>query len=287
MSRSRRSCERFLKILDEPAAAGRTAAAAARNGRAGKDHSGVCARAELAAVQSVSQVHGRRALHSGGGGSDAVSPSATTRVGEVYRSLQDKTMLHLALLLHDLGKGFEEDHSEVGRRIARDDGRAIAACRRSRPRRWSFWCTSICGCRTWRSSTIRRSRNWWRGLSRRSARESQLDLLFLVTCADLAAVGPDVLNSWKVEVLSELYFRAAQKFAAEGDTGSRRDRQRRAQRGVAVADAGRAERSVVRAATGRAAGSVREQAPAGGSRRYAAAAATRSRRAPAWRGRTI
>jgi [protein-PII] uridylyltransferase len=46
-----------------------------------------------------------------------------------------------------------------------------------------------------------------------------LDLLFLVTCADLAAVGPDVLNSWKVEVLSELHSRAAHKFAAEGDTG--------------------------------------------------------------------
>jgi [protein-PII] uridylyltransferase len=49
---------------------------------------------------------------------------------------------------------------------------------------------------------------------------SHLDLLFLVTCADLAAVGPDVLNSWKVEVLSELHFRAAQKLAAEDDAAA-------------------------------------------------------------------
>ena len=40
-------------------------------------------------------------------------------VGEIYRALPDKTILHLALLIHDLGKGFEEDHSEVGRRIAK------------------------------------------------------------------------------------------------------------------------------------------------------------------------
>jgi len=44
-------------------------------------------------------------------------------------------------------------------------------------------------------------------------------LLFLVTCADLAAVGPDVLNSWKIEVLSDLHNRAAHRFAAEGDEG--------------------------------------------------------------------
>src|SRR5688572_33104800 len=44
--------------------------------------------------------------------------------------------------------------------------------------------------------------------------QERLDLLFLVTCADLAGVGPDVLSSWKVEVLSELYVRASRQLAA-------------------------------------------------------------------------
>ena len=70
-------------------------------------------------------------------------------VGKSIAALPDKTMLHLALLIHDLGKGFEEDHSEVGRRIARRRPSDFS-CRPSRPRRSSFWCTSICGCRTWR-----------------------------------------------------------------------------------------------------------------------------------------
>ncbi len=41
-------------------------------------------------------------------------------LGETYRSIKDKTVLHLALLLHDLGKGLVEDHSEVGRRLAEE-----------------------------------------------------------------------------------------------------------------------------------------------------------------------
>ena len=43
-------------------------------------------------------------------------------VGRTYRKIKDKNLLHLALLLHDLGKGFPEDHSIVGERIAEETG---------------------------------------------------------------------------------------------------------------------------------------------------------------------
>ena len=39
-------------------------------------------------------------------------------LGEVYQAIEQKEILHLALLVHDLGKGYVEDHSEVGKRIA-------------------------------------------------------------------------------------------------------------------------------------------------------------------------
>ena len=40
-------------------------------------------------------------------------------MGRRYRRLDDKRLLHLALLIHDIGKGYEEDHCIVGARIAK------------------------------------------------------------------------------------------------------------------------------------------------------------------------
>lgn len=44
--------------------------------------------------------------------------SDTGAIGTAYRRIKHKEILHLALLLHDLGKGFERDHSEIGRELA-------------------------------------------------------------------------------------------------------------------------------------------------------------------------
>ncbi|HRX80556.1 MAG TPA: [protein-PII] uridylyltransferase, partial [Pirellulaceae bacterium] len=38
-------------------------------------------------------------------------------LGRAYRKVKKKWLLHLALLMHDLGKGFSEDHSNVGARL--------------------------------------------------------------------------------------------------------------------------------------------------------------------------
>src|SRR3954465_9363771 len=134
---------------------------------------------------------------------------------DVYRNLEDKATLHLALLLHDLGKGLEEDHSEVGRRIARD------AARRFRlPQDRAETLEFLVHKHLRMSHLALKYDTTQPQLVSRFADEvgskERLVMLYLVTCADLAAVGPDVLNSWKVEVLSELYFRAAEKFAAAG-----------------------------------------------------------------------
>jgi [protein-PII] uridylyltransferase len=140
-------------------------------------------------------------------------------VGDVYRALGDKTTLHLALLLHDLGKGFEEDHSEVGKRIAE-----ATASRLGLPREQTETLSFLVHKHLRMSHLAQRFDTTAPQLVARFVEEvgtqSHLDHLFLVTCADLAAVGPDVLNNWKVEVLSDLYFRASKRFAAADPGGS-------------------------------------------------------------------
>jgi [protein-PII] uridylyltransferase len=144
-------------------------------------------------------------------------------VGDVYRSLQDKTILHLALLLHDLGKGYEEDHSEVGRRMAK-----ATAERLRLPAEQAEALEFLVHKHLRMSHLALKYDTTQPQLIARFVDEvgsrAKLDHLFLVTCADLAAVGPDVLNSWKIEVLSELHYRAGQKLAADGDGATDEDR---------------------------------------------------------------
>jgi [protein-PII] uridylyltransferase len=143
----------------------------------------------------------------------------TDTVGDVYRQLRDKTTLHLALLLHDLGKGFEEDHSEVGRRIAKSTAERLRL-----PAEQAATLEFLVHKHLRMSHLAQRFDTTQPALVERFVEEvgtqSRLDLLYLVTCADLAAVGPDVLNNWKVEVLSDLYYRASRKFANVDPVGA-------------------------------------------------------------------
>jgi [protein-PII] uridylyltransferase len=127
-------------------------------------------------------------------------------LGDAYREVKDKSLLHLSLLLHDLGKGFEEDHSDVGKRIAEETA-ARLQLDRGRTEDLAFLVhqhlmMSFLAFRrdTGDPEVVRR-------FAETAATPQRLRMLLVVTCADLAAVGPDVLTQWKVEVLADLYRR--------------------------------------------------------------------------------
>jgi [protein-PII] uridylyltransferase len=146
-------------------------------------------------------------------------------LGEVYRGLTEKRTLHLALLIHDLGKGYVEDHSEVGARIASE-----TAFRLRLPDREAETLRFLVHKHLMMSHLAFRRDTSDEGLILRFAVDvgspEALRMLFVLTCADLAAVGPGVLNDWKLEVLTDLYQRTMQHLS--GDSPSAATERRRA-----------------------------------------------------------
>ncbi len=133
-------------------------------------------------------------------------------LGELYRGLEDKATLHLALLLHDLGKGFEEDHSEVGRRISQETAQRFSLSPTKAETLEFLVHRHLLMSHLGQKHDTSQPRLVAKFVDEVRS-QTRLDMLFLVTCADFAAVGPDVLNSWKVEVLGELYKGATRQLA--------------------------------------------------------------------------
>lgn len=127
-------------------------------------------------------------------------------LGHVYRAIKRKWLLHLALLMHDLGKGFAEDHSEVGARMT-DEISPRLGLHESDAEILRF--------------LVHKHLHMSHLAFRRDTSDPQLivrfavevgspetlQMLYVLSAADLAAVGPDVLNAWKVDVLTGLYRR--------------------------------------------------------------------------------
>jgi len=134
--------------------------------------------------------------------------------GDIYRGLKRKWLLHLALLLHDLGKGFNEDHSEVGKRIAE----RTAARFRLSERDGNVLSFLVHKHLMMSHLAFRRDTGDERIVVQFAVEcgsPEVLQMLLLLTASDLAAVGPDVLNPWKIDVLSDLYRRALRHLAGD------------------------------------------------------------------------
>ena len=145
--------------------------------------------------------------------------------GEVYRSIRPKYLLHLALLIHDLGKGFVEDHSELGLRIAEETAHRLGLPEHDRETLKFLVHKHL----VMAHLAFRRDTSDDQTIVRFAVEVGSpevLRMLYVLTCADLAAVGPGVLNSWKGEVLNDLYLRTLRHLS--GDSPSLLADERRA-----------------------------------------------------------
>ncbi|MDZ4851252.1 MAG: [protein-PII] uridylyltransferase [Pirellulaceae bacterium] len=134
-----------------------------------------------------------------------------TLLGETYRSIKNKRLLHLALLLHDLGKGFVEDHSDVGARLADETAMQLRLSDTERELLVFLIQQHLLMAHTAFRYDLSEHGTVVQFAGQVGSHE-RLQLLFVLTCADIAAVGPGILNDWKLNLLIQLYESTAAQF---------------------------------------------------------------------------
>ena len=131
-----------------------------------------------------------------------------SQLGSAYQGIRHRELLHLALILHDAGKGYPEDHSELGARLARD------VCQRLNLSEYQTDIVSFLVHRhlVMADLAFRHDISDTRVLiefSHDVGTREKLDMLFVLTASDVGGVGPGVWNHWKSELLCEFHERLA------------------------------------------------------------------------------
>lgn len=145
--------------------------------------------------------------------------------GQAYREIRRKDLLHLALLLHDVGKGMGEDHCETGRAIAEQVGRDFQLNEHERHLLVFLVHQHLLMANT----AFRRDLDDPATLvqfTRAVATPETLRMLYLMTAADTEAVSPENWTTWKESLLNELYFRTAEALTGEAPVGDEASRKR-------------------------------------------------------------
>jgi [protein-PII] uridylyltransferase len=154
---------------------------------------------------------GRTAESPGGRGAAGDAPvqpesPGRTRLRKAYAEIRRKDLLHLAILLHDAAKGRGGDHSAIGAGIAaaaarrfgydEHDARLLALLVREHL--------------TLGHAALRRDvadEKVLVDVARTAAHPEALRMLYVLTFADVAGMGPGSWTEWKEELLTALYVR--------------------------------------------------------------------------------
>ena len=158
-------------------------------------------------------------------------------LGRVYRSVAAKHILHLALLIHDLGKGYLEDHREAGLKIAEATAdRLQLPAAEAQVLKFLVHRHLIMNHLAFRRDVA--DEQLVVSFAVQVGSPEVLQMLYVLTAADLCAVGPEVWDGWKQEILTELYHSAMQHLAMDSPatTAAEQIRNRRSQVAAALAD---------------------------------------------------
>ncbi|MDP6607353.1 MAG: HD domain-containing protein, partial [Dehalococcoidia bacterium] len=142
----------------------------------------------------------------------AASDEDRTGTDQVARELPDQDELLLAALLHDIGKGHDGDHSEVGAVIAERFGSragldAEMTGRLSTVARQHLLLPTVATRRDISDSRVIAETASLIGDAR------TLHLLYLVSVADARATGTEVWSPWKSQLMRSLYQRVLEELS--------------------------------------------------------------------------
>ncbi|MEZ5944222.1 MAG: [protein-PII] uridylyltransferase [Planctomycetaceae bacterium] len=124
-------------------------------------------------------------------------------LGAAYAAVQSKEVLHLAVLLHDIGKGFERDHSELGAEIGIRISERLGMPRHQREQIELLVLKHLVMADVaWRRDFT--DEKELVDFSRDCGSPDTLRMLYVLTAADVTSVGPGTWTSWKGNLLAEL-----------------------------------------------------------------------------------
>jgi len=123
---------------------------------------------------------------------------------DIIRGGINRRVLYVALLLHDIGKGRDEDHAVLGARIARKVAPRLGLSKKeSATVEWLVRYHLL-------MSDMAQKRDiadprTVRDFAKAVKTQERLDLLCVLTVCDIRGVGPGTWNNWKAALLRALY----------------------------------------------------------------------------------
>ncbi len=124
---------------------------------------------------------------------------------EIIRTTDNRRALYVAVLLHDIAKGRDEDHSIAGARIARELGPRLGLTP-SETETAAWLVENHLQMSQFAQSRDLNDPKTIRDFAALVQSRERLKLLMLLTVVDLRAVGPGVWTGWKGQLLRTLYF---------------------------------------------------------------------------------
>jgi len=130
-------------------------------------------------------------------------------LSQLVREVDKRWLLLMAVMLHDVGKGGGGGHAERGAEMARTVARRMGLSKEDGERlvflvRQHLLMAHIAQRRDLHDEKMIIQ------FARQMEKSENLKLLYLLTYADIRAVGPDVWTDWKAMLLQELYEKAFQ-----------------------------------------------------------------------------